>query len=1021
MVCRKYQFSYHLFSSLILLFAVLLFLPSYSYGVCLDTWTSVHPSGTSHNWTGVAFKGTRMVVVGNDGRIEFSDDQGSTWDGASCSEPNDFRDLIYCSSKGLFVAVADHGHIWTSSNGSVWTERTSGTTINLTGVCWTGTKFIAVGLEMSCSSTDGITWSNALRPNKNMIKICSNGSGILVAAGNIKVYRSDDDGSSWTGITVGSSQMYKSVSYGSGRFVVGSSSGQIWYSADNGLNWAQASGTGSNGVYDIKYYDSTFVGATDFGSSKNMITSTNGTTWTMKRVGASTTFYLRGVGYNGSKIFIVGQSMSVFKSCSDDIPKIYDPVKGSTLDGTTDSFHWTQGDPAITQYKIDIGSQAGGSDIGSQTTTGYSLQFTNLPNNGQTVYVKFSWLIGSSWLYENYTYIAFNDGSEIYEPANRTNLTSSSVDFSWYGCDGASQYHLHVGTLSNPTQFKHYTTTIGTTVNVTLPTDGSTIYAHLYTTIDSDVYDSLSTYTAYKPLPEDAHTYMTGGSNKIRVVHRTSDEHEYYHAGTNQLAYTMQIIRDIDADKYYSIYHGEPNKEHVFGDGVKVAVQSGTFNYTMSTPYHVLWGTATDINSRIYSSDTYEDIPRPPTYAGHPWLSVGGAGNPMVCKAGGKYYVFFVAVTDTDGDRANENDFSHFLGVARTTHFHNPKTDADDWELRTELYTVGNILWKPWWRPMSGDTYGWNRPRCLDDKTSHQLTSIKTDYAADDDTQGLLGSISYYNGKYWFFYTDKDTDSSAYLYYRTTTKLDDLAQCTEWTAAKKANPNPLMQGNFYTLVKVAPAHNLDCWAVTYTALSNQAVSVPDVMVQYTENMNVDEGSGGISDIVFFDSGFFHDSHYLGREIGNHSHTTGGTCTQHFFMTDPLGRLEAPGDGEKPDNATTGGMVTFTDTETHGLTCDYIYTLGWDLLFYQAMFPSPAKGATGVSTSADLSWTAGYKATYYNVYFGTSSNPPQVAEQVETTYDPGTLQSGTTYYWRIDAVNGDNDTVTTGKLWSFTTN
>src|SRR4030042_2050439 len=77
------------------------------------------------------------------------------------------------------------------------------------------------------------------------------------------------------------------------------------------------------------------------------------------------------------------------------------------------------------------------------------------------------------------------------------------------------------------------------------------------------------------------------------------------------------------------------------------------------------------------------------------------------------------------------------------------------------------------------------------------------------------------------------------------------------------------------------------------------------------------------------------------------------------------------------------------------------------------------GATGVSTTADLSWTAGSGATYHDVYFGTANPPPLVSSsQAGTTYDTGTMSNSTTYYWRIDEKN-DYGT-TTGTVWSFTT-
>jgi len=85
---------------------------------------------------------------------------------------------------------------------------------------------------------------------------------------------------------------------------------------------------------------------------------------------------------------------------------------------------------------------------------------------------------------------------------------------------------------------------------------------------------------------------------------------------------------------------------------------------------------------------------------------------------------------------------------------------------------------------------------------------------------------------------------------------------------------------------------------------------------------------------------------------------------------------------------------------------------------QASSPVPSAGAANVSLTQDLSWTAGSGAASHDVYFGTAASPPFIGNQAGTTYNPGTLVSITTYYWRIDEKNAGG--TTTGTVWSFTT-
>jgi hypothetical protein len=92
--------------------------------------------------------------------------------------------------------------------------------------------------------------------------------------------------------------------------------------------------------------------------------------------------------------------------------------------------------------------------------------------------------------------------------------------------------------------------------------------------------------------------------------------------------------------------------------------------------------------------------------------------------------------------------------------------------------------------------------------------------------------------------------------------------------------------------------------------------------------------------------------------------------------------------------------------------------------YTPYNPSPPNHATAISIYADLSWSGGDPdagdTVTYDVYFGTSTPPPLVSnDQLATTYNPGTLSYGTTYYWKI--ITTDNHGASTeGPIWDFTT-
>ncbi len=101
-----------------------------------------------------------------------------------------------------------------------------------------------------------------------------------------------------------------------------------------------------------------------------------------------------------------------------------------------------------------------------------------------------------------------------------------------------------------------------------------------------------------------------------------------------------------------------------------------------------------------------------------------------------------------------------------------------------------------------------------------------------------------------------------------------------------------------------------------------------------------------------------------------------------------------------------------------------------LLPGQASNPNPPDGAVDVEQDVILSWTPGSNAVLHNVYFGTDydevsqSNLDDIRDvlvslnQRSTSFDPGLLDFGQTYYWRVDEVNNEGNIIF-GKIWMFT--
>ncbi len=95
-------------------------------------------------------------------------------------------------------------------------------------------------------------------------------------------------------------------------------------------------------------------------------------------------------------------------------------------------------------------------------------------------------------------------------------------------------------------------------------------------------------------------------------------------------------------------------------------------------------------------------------------------------------------------------------------------------------------------------------------------------------------------------------------------------------------------------------------------------------------------------------------------------------------------------------------------------------------------PDPANGAVDVKQTQLITWSPSVFAVSHELYFGTDKDAVKNADTGSPeykgtrdlgaeSYDPGKLELGITYYWRIDEVNDVNpDSPWPGILWSFTT-
>lgn len=150
-----------------------------------DAW-SQSTINASFGGRGLCFGNSLYIAVGQTGAIYTSTDR-STWTSRTSGTSDLLYSVEYSSTLGLYCAVGNAGTIITSPDGTTWTTRTapSGVTY-LRNIKWSSShsKFFAVGAGINYSS-DGVNWfKSSYSSTASFYDIAFNGLEAVVTTEN---------------------------------------------------------------------------------------------------------------------------------------------------------------------------------------------------------------------------------------------------------------------------------------------------------------------------------------------------------------------------------------------------------------------------------------------------------------------------------------------------------------------------------------------------------------------------------------------------------------------------------------------------------------------------------------------------------------------------------------------------------------------------------------------------------------------------------------------------------------------
>ena len=329
------------------------------------TWTSGESGLTDgRSLAQLAFGGKKFVAVGSLGTVLVSPD-GNSWASASIPTSDALVGIAY--GAGRWLALSSRNQIFSSTDGAVWTfcagvpetvntlaygagvfaAISSGTSAAYTspdGVTWTRHPYTATNaagiinlqstpagflapflssLGRYLSSTDGIVWTERATDFSltNLPVSATFGNGrYVMAAGAPDLLLTSPDGNKWTRVGRAESREFRAiaasddvaVAVGVGQPGIGTATGGLVYSSNDGANWTARSLATTATLNDVAYGVAPASAFVAVGAIGTIASSVAGDVWTLRSSGTSQT--LHGVKQIDGRFLAVGDGGMMLSS-----------------------------------------------------------------------------------------------------------------------------------------------------------------------------------------------------------------------------------------------------------------------------------------------------------------------------------------------------------------------------------------------------------------------------------------------------------------------------------------------------------------------------------------------------------------------------------------------------------------------------------------------------------------------------------------------------------------------------------
>ena len=200
-----------------------------------NAWFAVSQDLTAQNLWSVAYGGSTLVAVGEQGTILSYSYVDQVWQSRVSGVGVWLVGVGF--GNGRFAAVGDSGTILTSDDSGVtWTPRASGTTTRLNSAAYGNGRWLVVGEQGTVlTSTDGTAWTARPALGSGFLRALAFGQGQFLIGGANGVLYSTVDAATFAPVAIATTANIEGAAISANRF---------WLVGSNGL-WASATQPGA--------------------------------------------------------------------------------------------------------------------------------------------------------------------------------------------------------------------------------------------------------------------------------------------------------------------------------------------------------------------------------------------------------------------------------------------------------------------------------------------------------------------------------------------------------------------------------------------------------------------------------------------------------------------------------------------------------------------------------------------------------------------------------------------------------